>query len=73
MTKDLATRIHSAERDCGKRATYHVYYRRSNGKLLFDPSWEQTPQAALEAFSGFLKEVRIKAEIVKVVSLTPAF
>lgn len=63
------TRIHSAERACGTRAAYHVYYR-LKGKLLFDPSWEQTPQAAIEAISGFLKG---KADIIKVISLTPTF
>jgi hypothetical protein len=71
---NLSAKVHSSERDAGKRATYHVYYRK-NGKLLFDPSWLETPQEASESVLKMVKLVsrRATVELVKVVSLTPTF
>ena len=67
---DRALKVHSSERDAGKRANYHVYYRQA-GKVYFDPSWSATPQSAIENTAGMFKEVRMKAEVLGVVSLVP--
>lgn len=69
---DLAERISGAERDAGKRANYHVYYR-ANGKLQFDPSWSDTPQEARKSTMSLAAEVapRDQLEFVGLVSLVP--
>jgi len=70
---DKALRVHSMERAANKRARYHVYYRH-NGKVRFDPLWNETPQAAMSAFQGFVKELRMRnVEFVRLQSLTPTF
>ena len=70
---ELSLKIHSSERHAGKRATYHVYYRR-NGKVYFDPSWLGTESEAGDAVSGMVKLCypKSKVELVKVVRLAPA-
>lgn len=55
--------VHACERDSGTRATFHVYYRH-NGRLLFDPSWEKTPEDAITAIANMAKAVRMKIEPV---------
>jgi hypothetical protein len=74
VMSDLSSKVHSSERDAGRRATYHVYYRR-NGKLFYDPSWLETPDAAGAAVVKMVKQAyrRATVELVKVVSVTPTF
>ena len=70
---DKAERVHSTERECGKRARYHVYYRH-NGKVRFDALWSNTPQLAMSDFQGFVKELRMRnVEFIRLQSLTPTF
>jgi hypothetical protein len=70
---DKSERVHSTERDCGKRARYHVYYRH-NGKVRFDALWSDTPQEALADFQGLTKELRMRnVEVIRLQSLTPVF
>lgn len=68
---DLAMKVSMTEREAGKRANYHVYYR-VNGKMRFDPSYADTPQAAETQMAAFAKELRPRnVEIVGVVGLVP--
>jgi hypothetical protein len=68
---DRAMRVSATEREAGKRASYHVYYRR-NGKTMFDASYADTPQQAEKDMLGFAKELRWKGvEVVGVISLVP--
>lgn len=50
------SKVSMAERECGKRATFHVYYRDAKGKLRFDPSFEATIDAAVEGITSMLQE-----------------
>lgn len=67
MKTDPALRVSETEREAGKRANFHVYYRTKAGNLRFDPSWRETRQ---EAEADMLKLVR-GATIVRTVSLAP--
>lgn len=64
------TRMSDVERVTGKRADFHVYYRR-NGKLYFDAMWATDAEAAAAKFSAFAKELRWKVEVVRVKPITP--
>jgi hypothetical protein len=63
---DRAQRILSDERIAGKRAPYHVYYRKS-GKPKVDAAYRDTPQEAIE----FIRKAVRGAEILGVVSTVP--
>ena len=71
MTMPMNTpRITDSERAAGKRADYHVYYRR-NGKLRLDPIWNvdgdaDTAEKAAEKMAAFARELRWRIEIVRV-------
>jgi hypothetical protein len=70
---DKTLRVHRMERAANKRARYHVYYRH-NGKVRFYPLWNETPQSAMSAFQGFVKEFRMhNVEFLRLQSLTPTF
>jgi hypothetical protein len=58
------------ERAAGKRADFHVFYRR-DGKLYMDPMWAKTPEAASAAMLGFAHQKRWKIEIVRVDPVAP--
>jgi hypothetical protein len=61
------TRMSDTELCAGRRADFHVYYRRG-GKLFFDPMWAKTPEEAAAKMLGFARELRMgKIEIVRVV------
>jgi hypothetical protein len=68
---DRALRVLDQERQAGKRANYHVFWRNARGKLRVDPSYAATPQDAEASTLGFLKQLRIKGEVVGVLSLVP--
>lgn len=64
------TRVSDTEKAAGKRADFHVYYRR-NRKLYFDPMWAKTADEARTKMLGFAKELRWKIEIVRVDAVAP--
>lgn len=67
---DRASIVSATEREAGKRANYHVYYKRGD-KTFFDPSWATTPQEAVTQMYGFFRELRMKADVIGIVSLVP--
>ena len=60
---DRGARVLTDELYAGKRAPYHVYYRK-NGKLMVDAAYCATPQEATDRIKKWVK----KAEILGVVS-----
>ena len=57
-----APRITASERAAGKRADFHVYYRR-NGKLRLDPIWDvdgdaDTAEKAAQKMLDFARKLR---------------
>ena len=64
------TRISDTEKAAGKRADFHVYYRRS-GKLYFDPIWAPGEDQAKAKMLGFAKELGWKIKIVRVDKILP--
>jgi hypothetical protein len=59
-----------AERAAGRRADFHVYYRR-NGKLFFDAMWAATAEEATAKMLGFARELHWKIQIVRVDPVKP--
>lgn len=59
------TKISATEKAAGKRADYHVYYRRG-GKLYFDPMWAPTAEAAEAKFKAFALEAGWAVHVVRV-------
>jgi hypothetical protein len=59
-----------AERAAGKRADFHVYYRR-NGKLFFDAMWAATPEEAKVKMLEFAHELDWTIEIVRIDPVLP--
>lgn len=58
------TRIHSEERICGKRATFHVFHKTVKGnKPRFDISYAETPEKACSDMVALYAEVRSKIEV----------
>lgn len=58
------------ERAAGKRADFHVYYRR-NGKLFFDAMWAASAEEATAKMLGFARELRWNIKIVRVDPVAP--
>lgn len=58
------TRIHSEERICGKRATFHVFHKTAKGKPRFDISYEATPEKACSNMVALYAELRSKIEVI---------
>jgi hypothetical protein len=63
---DRAERVLSDERMAGKRAQYHVYYRK-NGKPTVDAAYCNTAEEAVARIKKWVK----KAEILGVLSTVP--
>jgi hypothetical protein len=61
--------LSETEKCDGTRAVFHVFYRKPNGKLYFDPSWEMTPHAAI---TGIERLLRGKGEVVRCHRITEA-
>ncbi len=60
------TRMTDTERCAGKRADFHVYYRRRNGKLCLDAIWADTADEAKASMFAFARELGWYIEIVRV-------
>jgi len=57
----------SVERAAGKRADFHLYWKKPNGKLMVDAMWAPSPEEAKRLFLSFAKELRWKvASVVRV-------
>jgi hypothetical protein len=54
-----------AERAAGRRADFHVYYRR-DGKLFFDAMWAAMAEKATAKMLDFARQLRWKIQIVRV-------
>ncbi len=65
----MTTRMTDAERVAGKRADFHVYYRR-NGKLRLDAMWAPTADEAKASMLAFARELGWRVEIVRVDAVT---
>lgn len=74
--RDLAKRVSLTEREAGKRATFHAYYR-VHGQVRFDPVWTETPEAARQFIADAVAEIdrlsrrRSKFEFLGVVACEP--
>jgi hypothetical protein len=64
------TRMSDTERAAGRRADFHVYYRR-NGKLYFDPMWAKTAVEAETSMRAMARELGWKIKVVRTVTVRP--
>ncbi len=63
-----ARRMLDSERIAGRRADFHVYYRR-NGKLFVDAMWAKTEREAADKMRGFARELRWRVVVERVVAV----
>lgn len=65
----VMSRISDTERAAGRRADYHVYYRK-RGKLYFDPMWADSETEAKAKMLAFARELGWRVEVVRVERVT---
>jgi len=65
-----SNKVHSEERLCGKRATFHVYYE-WDGSKHFDISFAQTAEEAIENHKAMCAILKRKIRIFAVVVCNP--
>ena len=67
----MAMRVHSHERVCNRRATFHVYHVDKKGKTAFDPSWAPTVDGAAMLVDSMYREIRNPVTVLHVVPVKP--